>query len=289
MEQGASRTRIFAMDLQAPSVLRHGQFLGACGRRQEARGFALAELAPTVPAAEVPRHTHTDAHFVLLVEGLYISSAADALPLAQPPMLIYNPPGTTHRDRFHALDGRFFTISVSPESLRHVTEYVAPLERATAFSRGHALALARRLAGECRRWEQSSPLIAEGLGLELMAEMSHAKERSHRQPPAWLKAARELLHERCPEGIGITEIARVVGIHPIHLARTFREFFGCTPGEHLRRCRLDRAAILLAGKHLSIAGVAAEAGFADQSHFAKSFRKAFLMSPSEYRRAHVAR
>ena len=150
------------------------------------------------------------------------------------------------------------------------------------------MSLAQRLSRECGHWEAASPLVAEGLCLQLMAEMSRTRERPHRRPPAWLKATRELLYERCSEQLRISEIARAAGIHPIHLARTFREFFGCTPGDYLRRCRLDRAALLLTRNNLPIGRIAAEAGFADQSHFSKAFRKAYRTSPREYRRTHVS-
>lgn len=271
------------------SHFQHGQFLGNCTVKREAAGFAFAELIPTVPAGEVAPHTHTDAHFVLLSRGAYISTAAGAPSPAQPPLLIYNPPGTTHRDRFQTLHGRFFTVSIAADSFRHITEFITPVERSTAWTEGHALELTQRLSCECRNWDTASPLIAEGICLQLIGEMTRAAGRQHRHPPAWLKAAREALHDRCVEDIRISDIARLAGVHPIHLARTFREFFGGTPGDYLRRCRLDRAAALLTRNELPIARIAAEAGFADQSHFSKAFRKAFSTSPSEFRRAHVSR
>ncbi|MGC4048595.1 MAG: helix-turn-helix transcriptional regulator [Paludibaculum sp.] len=270
-------------------VLSHGQFLGACASKRETDGFALSELTPTVPPEEVARHTHEDAHFVLLLDGTYLSTAVNAPPICRPPLLIYNPPGTTHRDRFQALEGRFLTISVSGAGLQRVRQFLEPLDRPAAFREGAPLQLAQRLFRECRRWDRVSPLAAEGLCLELMAEMARAAERRHRQPPSWLKTARTLIHDRCAETISVSEIAQAVGVHPVHLARTFREFFQCTPGDYLRHCRLEHAAGLLRRPDRPIAEVALDAGFADQSHFSKAFRKVFAVSPSEYRRAHVAR
>ena len=263
----------------------HGQFLGNYSRRRDAPGLSLAELVPTVPAAQVRTHTHEDAHFVLLMSGGYISTAAGvAEGPAGPPLLIYNPPGTTHRDRFYELDGRFFTISVAAERLRHAAEYVPLPDRATAFVNGPALALAQRLMRECRRWSAASPLVAEGLSLELLSETTRHRERRHRRPPRWLETARELLDARSPAGIRIAAVAASVHVHPVHLTRTFREFYGATPGEYLRRCRLDRAAGWLTAAQMPLAEIALESGFADQSSFAKAFQKRFGMSPGGYRR-----
>jgi AraC family transcriptional regulator len=269
------------MDTQ--HLMLHGQFLGNYSRRREARGFSFAELIPTVPAEQVRTHTHEDAHFVLLLGGDYISSAIGAN-AAAPAVLIYNPPGTTHRDRFRDLNGRFFTISISAESLRHAAEYVPLLESATAIGRGHTVSLARRLVRECRHWTGGSPLVAEGISLELLSEMGRAREPRHHRPPRWLESAKELLDRPGAEGIHISEVAASVHVHPVHLIRTFREFFQATPGEYLRRRRLDRAARLLAQGGLPLAQVAVESGFADQSHFSKAFKRQFALPPGEFRR-----
>lgn len=258
----------------------HGHFLGHYSCRRETRGFSFAELVPTVPADQVRAHTHADAHFVLLLGGDYITSAKGA----GPPLLIYNPPGTMHRDRFRDLNGRFFTISISGESLRHAAEYVPLLESATAIGRGYALSLAHRLVRECHRWTSGAALVAEGISLELLSEMTRTRERRHRRPPRWLETAKELLDCGCAEGIHISEVAASVQVHPVHLIRTFREFFQATPGEYLRRCRLDRAAHLLVQGDLPLAQVALESGFAGQSHFSKAFRRQFATPPGEYRR-----
>jgi AraC family transcriptional regulator len=114
--------------------------------------------------------------------------------------------------------------------------------------------------------------------------MSRGSERQHRQAPRWLAGARELLRARCADGIRISAVAAAAGVHPVHLIRTFREFFCATPGEYVRRCRLERAARLLADSDVSLVDVALESGYADQSHFSKAFKRQFAIAPSQYRR-----
>jgi AraC family transcriptional regulator len=71
--------------------------------------------------------------------------------------------------------------------------------------------------------------------------------------------------------------------HPVHLARTFRRFLGAAPVEYLDRLRLERCTLALARSAVPVARVAAEAGYADQSHFCRRFRRAYGMAPSAYR------
>ena len=268
-----------------PTTLRHGAFFGESQRQREVPGFCLSAMTPVLPPEQIRTHTHETAHFVLVIAGLYVSTARFAAPVAQSPCLIYNPPGTTHRDRFHCLGGRFLTISITPERLRSVAENVPLASEALVVRGARARTLAHRLAGELTQWNSTSRLVAEGLSLELLAEVAVKAERPERCPPAWLSQARELLREQCTENASIARIAATVQVHPVHLTRTFRKFFRCTPGDYLRACRMEKAAALLAQTRKSLAEIALESGFADQSHFSKAFTQNFGSSPRHYRQS----
>jgi AraC family transcriptional regulator len=270
--------------MNAHARLPFGRFFGREQSSLEVRGFALAHLAPTVPEREVVRHTHEEGHFVLVTGGVYLSSARDAPALCTAPTLIYNPPGTTHRDCFRSESGRFFTISVAASALGHAMSFTDLPDSAFVLP-PHLVALARRVGRECLSPDGASSLVAEALCLELLARTSRSFDRERPRSPGWLRRARELLHDACgEEEMSIAGIAAAVGVHPVHLARTFRHHFRCTPGEYLRRCRLEKAAALLAGGSKPLAEVALESGFADQSHLAKAFKRAYGVTPSAYRR-----
>jgi len=86
------------------------------------------------------------------------------------------------------------------------------------------------------------------------------------------------------EALSVKDIAARVGVHPVHLARTFRAHMGCSPGDFLQDLRVQRAAMLLKNTNLGAAEIALATGFADQSHFTKQFRRAFTVPPGKYRR-----
>jgi AraC family transcriptional regulator len=87
------------------------------------------------------------------------------------------------------------------------------------------------------------------------------------------------------EPIGLDDGAEQAGLSPFHFLRLFRDVLGITPHQHLLRCRLRRAAGLLADGEQSVTEVAYEVGFADLSNFVRTFHRAAGVSPRDFRKA----
>ena len=143
--------------------------------------------------------------------------------------------------------------------------------------------IGRRIAGELRAQDESWPLAAEGLVLQLLATAGRADPSAQSRRPAWLREVRDLLHERTPASASLSALAEAVGVHPVHLARSFRREYGVTVGQYARELRLEWATARLALPDASLAEVAAGAGFADQSHFTRAFRSHTGVTPGRYR------
>ena len=117
-----------------PLIFGHDQFLGQREGRWQAHCFSVARLVPTVPEHEVLEHTHAEAHFVLLLRGSYLSSAHGAPAQTREPLLVYNPPGTVHHDRFGDLrGGLFLTVAVQAATLRRFEDAIALPDHACAL------------------------------------------------------------------------------------------------------------------------------------------------------------
>lgn len=131
-----------------------------------------------------------------------------------------------------------------------------------------------------------SRLSVEGLGLELLAAVRRiARPRADLRPPRWLARVRERLHDSCTDTAGLGDLAREAGVHPMHLTRAFRAHFGCSVGDYQLRLRLDRARVMLLRTDLAIASVAAETGFADQSHLTMLMKRELGITPLALRRS----
>src|SRR5438270_12576526 len=163
-------------------VLSHDMFFGDLRLSRALYGVTLSHRIASSPPAEIPTHTHSDAHFVLVTSGVYVSSArGDANRRAT---IIYNPPGTTHRDHFWQGTGSFFSISLSGAQLAQTDD--APLQPVAVHLRKlRASGLCMALLMECARWNSSSQLRAESLCVELLAEASATPLPASRLPPQW--------------------------------------------------------------------------------------------------------
>jgi AraC-like DNA-binding protein len=90
------------------------------------------------------------------------------------------------------------------------------------------------------------------------------------------------LHDRFRERLSVASIARTVAIHPVHLSRQFKQAFGQTIGEYVRRLRVEHVCRRLATEE-DLPTLALEAGFSDQSHLTRIFKRVIGTTPARFR------
>lgn len=268
--------------MAAPRIaFRQGQFYGALTIERRLPGVRLAHLEATKRADDVDEHSHDDAHFVLATHGRYITTAAG--PETEGPVLVYNPPGVVHRDRFVDGGGCFLAVSFDPGDWRALAAAgrgaaIDALRLTGPAARRAALRLTRSLLTR-----DTEPLSLEGLSLELAAQaITPARESDKR--PSWLERAETYLADTFEQPINVADLAAVAGVHPVHLARGYRRWLGAAPGDRLRTRRLERAADLLMRSRDPIGEIALASGFCDQSHLNRQFVRAYGVTPGEFAR-----
>lgn len=98
-----------------------------------------------------------------------------------------------------------------------------------------------------------------------------------------VKLAKEYLDAFATENVSLDTLARVAGIGPFHLCHVFRNETGLSPHAYQILVRVRLAKALLA-RDIPIAQVAVEAGFSDQAHLTRHFKRMFGVTPGQYRR-----
>jgi AraC-like DNA-binding protein len=152
---------------------------------------------------------------------------------------------TTRPELYHGLN-RLFDTLINPA--------IAPLEKQTA-----------------------SISFVDLLRLCLDTDRSAPSARTPR-----LVRAADFIRDNCTRPLSLEDICREAGLSASHLIRAFRETYGLTPHAFQLNCRIEFCrSQLRAGR--SIADVAFAAGFSDQAHFQRTFKRFVSATPGQYR------
>jgi AraC family transcriptional regulator len=131
------------------------------------------------------------------------------------------------------------------------------------------------------------------LGRQLVRHAGTARVQSPpargRLSPAAKRRALELIDAQLDARLSVETLAREVGLSAAHFARAFKETLGRAPHQFLLSLRLERARRMLEMPGAQLSQVALAAGFADQSHLTRLFKRQYGITPGAVQRAHRQR
>lgn len=236
----------------------------------DAGPFRVSEVV-FPPGRRLPWHAHPYGCVAVVVDGVVGKRFRRLEADARAGALVSMPPEEPHEDRF----GRTGAAIVVVEA----EEGVGPGVSCSPDGSGALVAL--RIRRELAAPDAFTPLAVEGLALELLALAG--RSRVPPRPERWVERVRLTVRERFREPLEPRRLAAEAGVHPAHLARAFRARYGETVGEYVRRLRLEWAAREMVATDKPLAFLAVEAGFCDQSHFTRAFKRQFGVTPARFR------
>jgi AraC family transcriptional regulator len=254
--------------------------LGLTNRSVEAGGFVFTDTTHAA-GLRLGRHIHQNAALSLVTNGTYEQHAAGHVFACDRRRVLAEPPQCDHETRYLGLPTRTFILEL--------TGGAQPLTRAASrwFERYDLIALPavvrtmQTLAAEFGRGGFFDTLFLQALAVDTVAQL--ASEFSAPDRPLARRIV-EHLHDRAGAGVRIDGIARDVSRHPAHVCRAFRQEFGISIGAYARVLQVRKALRELQGDD-SLAQIAQDAGFSDQSHFGRVFRAHTGLSPRAFRTA----
>jgi AraC family transcriptional regulator len=250
----------------------------------ELSGLSLTEFKQ--PAnLNVSRHAHESATVLFMLKGFAADRIAGRVHECNPSSVLIRPAGELHTHHYGRRGAHCLVIEVRPPRIASIRSSSRVLDCPMNFNDGLLSALAMRLYMESRIMDSASPLAIEGLVLEMLAQATRrsSKTKAFATEPLWLKHAVGFIHENYAHPVSLSQIAAVVGVHAAHLAEVFRKHYGCSVGQHIRRLRLDYAAREVMLSENSLAEISVAAGFYDQSHFTKFFKRHTGIAPAKMR------
>lgn len=259
-------------------------------RGQSARGIGMGhavglsglivEVTVLTPGAWLADAHSENSRAILTLRGDYVRHSPTHHLLCRPGTLLFWPAYESYTARSSNRPGRVLNIGVTPSAPKELVE-LAQRRVARLGPSPFGVVAALGLYAEAALKPQPNLARVFELAHELFSDPSEPAG----SPPDWLIAARMRLEESMGEHVELKEVASEVAVHPVHLSREFPRFYGVTASEYLRRLRLEHASRRLLDESVSLGDVAEEAGFHDQSHFTRWFRRATGLSPGRLRRA----
>jgi AraC-like DNA-binding protein len=211
-------------------------------------------------------HAHEFAYASLVVEGHYAEHSASAPRHLKRGMLVFHPAGEIHADC--VLDQTMATVNLEYLAGDVPGEFICA-DGTQVDDLSHRFLSALSAAG---------PALERSI--ESLRDFLWSKALRTPLPP--IAGAREALAKGQREA-PVASLAAKLGMHRGQFHRAFKRAYGESPRCDLTKRRAASAVELLVGTSLSIADVAAECGYYDQSHFCRQFSTLSGMSPSAFR------
>jgi AraC family transcriptional regulator len=257
-----------------------GRFFGQKLRARSAADLLLVD-AWHPAGSRLPRHAHERGYLCFNHGGTYHESYGRRQRICRPGMVVFHPPGETHSE-IHHTSVASLNVELGDFWLHRLADASRMLDSPVQQEDVDTTAAATLLLAELGRCDPDSVLAIESLTWEILFKLG-GEPAAMRLAPRWLRAAREFLDGRFDQPVSLRGLAHQAGVHPVHFAAAFRRFHGCSVGEYVRRRRLQYVRRRLADQEVPLAQVATEAGFADQSHLTRTFRRWSGMTPGRYR------
>lgn len=245
------------------------------------------------PGARLPPHAHAAMSWAFVVNGDFGSTTSAGVRRYSANELGLLRADMVHANRYGTSGAR--CMIVEHRCLDDATRWVAGALGDAAWFPSHSApaAIARRVYLEFATRDTAADLVIDGLLGAMAAYAVRLSLGSHSPeigavPDAmtgtpWLDPVRDLLHAEFRTKLRMHALADLAGVHEVHLARAFKRRYGCSPMYYLRRLRFAWAREQLTLSDRPIAEIAIEAGFSDQSHFGRHFRKLAGVTPAAYR------
>jgi len=261
------------------AFLRGGEFYSPVQGRLRTGDVFLSELRQPC-SRSVPRHEHELAYVTVVLQGDYLEGDRGKLDTLHPLTAVFNPSGIAHSTVIGPSGASFFTIEFHDRTLQQLG---LRLPHGTTSDRGAGAMLwpGLRLYSAFKAGT-ADPLVLEAHIFEMLGALT-GFDAPAGAAPRWFGRLKERLHEGFREPMRMSDLANEAGIHPVHLARVFRRIEKRTPGEYQQGLQVRAACELLRDPEWPLAAIAAECGFADQSHFTRIFRRMTGTTPARFR------
>jgi AraC family transcriptional regulator len=239
---------------------------------------AIGNLCALPARGTAPEHRHANPYLSLHLLGGYREAGDNGEHAVQGPGALFFAAGSAHGMAIGEFGLASVIIEFDAGWLRRRLGPRVDLQRSQSWLGGEIGLHASRLA---RLWLSSEVSPPARLALTEAFLASAMRSGPAKAAPPWLDELDVMIRTDRPPRT--TELARRLGLSPSWLTQAYRHWRGQGLTQALQRQRLADAALRLEDRAASLADVAAAAGFCDQSHMTRTFRRHLGRTPAQVR------
>ncbi|WP_027385665.1 helix-turn-helix transcriptional regulator [Chryseobacterium gregarium] len=259
--------------------LRHGEFFGQTNETLHLDGLTITDTEYTHPF--VDWHYHENPYFTFLLQGHMTEGNKKEMYDCSAGTLLYHHWEDAHYNIRPDIFTRGFHLELTEDWFKQFDISKDSLEGSFNVKDPVIKLLMHQIFRETKMNAPGIELPVHELLLNIFSQLS-GKAKNADKKPQWVSKIDEILHGSFTEKLSLTELSKTLDVHPVHLSRDFQKHFHCTLGTYIRKLKISRSLTLL-NTHRSLTEIALECGFADQSHFIRSFRENMGIAPLQYK------
>ena len=265
--------------------LKKGQYYGINKNIIQIDGLILTETE-FIGNQNVDWHFHENVHFSYSLEGSCYQITKKEKHSVSEGVLIYHNSEDPHYNKSHSNYSRNFYLELEENWYdkllvkRNLPEKIIDIKNPNIKIAIDKIYLESKINDSCSSIEIESNLINALDSLRDYGQIHIKYDRVN-----WVKKVKELIHDDPTVNFSLKEISNELSIHPVHLSRYFRKYFGQSFSEYIRSIKVHKVASLLKNKELSLIDICFLVGFYDQSQMSKHFKRVYKTTPLRYRKS----
>lgn len=245
-----------------------------------AQGIAVVETEYNQKVYE-GWHSHNNAHITLFLNGGTTEKRKNFSETLGPGSLLFYHSDELHLNQDTLFPSRNINIEIEENLLRELQMSESVLEKSIqneAFTKFLILKIFKETLS-------ADAFSGDNITM-LFSQLSGAQNHLDRfeKSPFWVKGLTELLNDCWNENPNLQDLAQVLQVHPITISKHFPKYFGCTLGEYMRRIKINRSLALIQSPDSNLTEIAFQCGFADQSHFIRTFKNQTGFLPKQFQK-----
>lgn len=264
-------------------ILTKGTYFGKKKLEFDNKGIILSEYDYHIPQTDW--HYHENPYFMYVLEGNVLDVNKKRTSICPAGTFLLHNWNEVHRNTKESTTARGFHIEFERKWFDQKKLNIDLWEGSRVLEDPRLHQVLAKLYYEFKCEDSFSEVSIDLLLLQLCERTQTLQDRLLEHEPSWIKKLIELINdESCI--FTLDELSNKLGVHPVHLSRAVPKYLDTTLGNYIRQQKIKKALVYLLNPKYSLTDITYICGFADQSHFTRTFKMYFNLTPSKYR-AHL--